>query len=170
MLSSIVSTDIAEQYQQLYSSHSPQGSAPGTPAQSPTSSGSTISQVPVNALPSSPSAVLARSGRSPPQHNSLALSNLSRAQPTQPYVSFATYILCCIRKSSIRKRQRRTVLAQVLKQPSTNDREFFQTLKLEYLRIRGWRRWISLSTVKRIKFVRVYSPSVSRKRLSPLAY
>lgn len=153
MLSSVISSDIAERYQQPYALSPSQNIVSDTP-QLPTSSHGGASQS-TNLLPNRPSAVLASFGHSLAQQTTIIPINSINNQAQGFGVTASTFILCCIRKASIKARQRRTVLVQVLKSPSTNDREFFQTLRLEYYRIRGWKRWIGLSTVTRIKFVKV---------------
>lgn len=152
-MSSVISSEIAERYQQFYALSAPQNTVSDT-LQLPTRSNSSASQS-TNVLPSRPSAVLASFGHLLPQQTVTIPANPTNNQTQGSGVRASTFILCCIRKASIRKRQRRTVLAQVPKSPSTNDREFFQTLRLEYYRVKGWKRWISLSTVTRIRFVKV---------------
>jgi hypothetical protein len=102
--------------------------------------------------PTRPSAVLATPGRlsSTPQQTTSGISVISSAGNI--VANLGTFILCCVRK-----RQHRTVLIQMDMKTFSNDREFFRKLKAEYRRARGWKRWLSLSFVARIKFVRVNS-------------
>lgn len=102
--------------------------------------------------PTSPSAVLAGQDRlsSTPQQTTSGTPALSSAGNI--VANLGTFILCCVRK-----RQHRTVLVQMDKKTFSNDREFFRNLRAEYRRARGWKWWISMSFVARIKFVKVNS-------------